>query len=61
MATLLFQLRTAITTLRMNEIYQRHFKSFNLNISTLKLLKSKMLNVNSKNVVLIMNGGKLNT
>ena len=61
MATLLFQLMTAITTLRMNEIYQRHFKSFNLNISTLKLLKSKMLNVNSKNVVLIMNGGKLNT
>ena len=33
MATLLFQLMTAITTLRMNEIYQRHFKSFNLNIS----------------------------
>lgn len=26
MATLLFQLMTAITTLRMNEIYQRHFK-----------------------------------
>lgn len=59
MATLLFQLMTAITTLRMNEIYQRHFKW--PKYFQLSSYSSKILNVKSKNITLIMNGGKLHT